>query len=257
MLREINKQEVEEIKAIVQVATLYGKAVYSTVEDNDLAIIEFEDDMMVCYTVGELLNKLKWDIATKLGGSKEDYMDRFHIYKGATKLVIDDVERDYVIKIPLEGEASTDDDGIYYQSFNYEYDYCDIEKNIYEDLPYCVKPLFAETQFLCTLDNSISIYIQEKVTESFYDSEQGNREFIYGDLPENEKATMRSFNEKRYTWTLEPQFIYDILLRYGEMTVEELMYVIDYFSITDLHSRNYGYQKDGKPKIYDYSGYEF
>lgn len=258
MLRMISKQEEKEIETIVRMVVGDANAIYNYGNDNDFFVIPSKTEGNILYQPIELKKFLVRRMAEEFGGEAEDYRSRISVNKGATKLVIIDSAKDYVIKIPFTGNAYNKFDKFgdtgEYSFYPFNYNYCHEEVKTFQDLPDNVKCLFAETRFAVKV-NYVEVYIQEQVEECFDDSWKNDGSLIIADLPREERIPMESFRDKGYIWELDRQFIYDILVRYGEMTVENLMDAIYDEDINDLHGENYGYTADELPKIFDYSGF--
>jgi hypothetical protein len=255
MLRMISEQEQERVTAMVKMIVGDAKRIYNLRDDCDYIVISSETEGNTLYSIDDIQDLLIEQMKKQFG-TAQNYECNISVSKGLTKLVIVDSTREYAIKIPFTGSAyAINEDYTDYNFYPLNCNYCKEEQDIYNSLPDSVKPIFAETRYLLSVNDYIEVYIQEQVEEAFDESWKNDGSLTIDDLPEKEKAPMQSFRKKGYVWDLDQQFIYDILLRYGEMTVEELMDTIYDENINDLHNGNYGYTRDEEPKIFDYSGW--
>lgn len=168
----------------------------------------------------------------------------FYIDSGCSKLVIVPKNRSYVIKIPWTGVyTNIDEYGENVEdTFDYELSYSPMEEEIsyYNDVDEETRQYLAENEFVGLYNNSIPIYVQEKVKH------------IGWGAATNTSVT-HQFTEKAP--------IYKLGAKVAKMIIEQLGYnegfkvVRELDSIDDLHNGNYGFDKYGQFKIIDYAGY--
>lgn len=162
---------------------------------------------------------------------------------GATKLAIMPRNKDYVIKIPFQGDY----EGIFTgASSECEWDYCNVEVERYYDI--CSTPFkdcFAETIFIGYI-NDYPIYLQEKCTP-FNNSYDKTKE---------KKKKMNSFLRKiDCYYELNSDWCIDLLKYYGPKKFKEFLALIKKLKWDDdLTYDNVGY-KNGHPIIIDFSGF--
>ena len=175
---------------------------------------------------------------------------------GATQFVIMSDDWDYVFKIPFNGEWNydCDEDNFYFEEFHHDYGERALERyDQAEDAG--IGFLFASTQVACYSKNGYPIYVQPKVTtfsEVYYEQQQ--------EKTEEERNSVKNFLLKNYNKDynrLAIDWQYDVIKYYGEQVLKNLLdFIYDYeTSVSDLHNDNFGYDKDGKPVILDYSDY--
>lgn len=194
----------------------------------------------------------------------------FYAKRGASKhtFIFSNFD-DVVVKIPFKGTAYISDeneievDSIFeFASDSYEgWNYCETDISVYNDMLADAPELadfFCKVEFLCEVDGH-PIYIQEKadmLADDIYDqdykshyptSEKSLQECISGSLSD-------SIYEGFYENDVIPLLIARVCDEYGEEIAASLT---DYCArnIYDLHELNYGVDKNGIIKIFDYSGY--
>lgn len=169
----------------------------------------------------------------------------FYIDSGCSKLVIVPKNRNYVIKIPWTGVyTEIDENGEYIEKcvFDYELNYCPMEDeiNYYNDVDEETRQYLAENEFVGLYNNSIPIYVQEKVKHIGWGA-----------------ATNTSVTAKFSVKTC----IQRLSIKIAKMIIEQLGYneglrvVRELDNINDLHNGNYGFDKYGQFKIIDYAGF--
>lgn len=169
----------------------------------------------------------------------------FYIDSGCSKLVIVPKNRNYVIKIPWTGVyTEIDENGEYIEKcvFDYELNYCPMEDeiNYYNDVDEETRQYLAENEFVGLYNNSIPIYVQEKVKHIGWGA-----------------ATNTSVTAKFSVKTC----IQRLSVKIAKMIIEQLGYneglrvVRELDNINDLHNGNYGFDKYGQFKIIDYAGF--
>lgn len=169
----------------------------------------------------------------------------FYIDSGCSKLVIVPKNRSYVIKIPWTGVyTEVDKDGKYNEEyvFDYELNYSPMEEEIsyYNDVDEETRQYLAENEFVGLYNNSIPIYVQEKVKHLGWGATTNT-------------SVTGKFSVKTCVQRLS--------VKIAKMIVEQLGYneglkvARELDSIDDLHSGNYGFDKYGQFKIIDYAGF--
>lgn len=169
----------------------------------------------------------------------------FYIDSGCSKLVIVPKNRSYVIKIPWTGVyTEVDENGGYIGEciFDYELNYSPMEEEIsyYNDVDEEARQYLAENEFVGLYNNSIPIYVQEKIKHIGWGA-----------------ATNTSVTAKFSVKTC----IQRLSVKIAKMIIEQLGYneglrvVRELDSIDDLHNGNYGFDKYGQFKIIDYAGF--
>lgn len=170
--------------------------------------------------------------------------EEFFIESGCSKLVIVPKNRSYVIKIPWTGvyTNTTEYEDNVEDTFDYELSYSPMEDeiNYYSDVDEETRQYLAENEFVGLYNNSIPIYVQEKVKH------------IGWGAATNTSVTAK-FSVKTCIQSLDAKI--------AKMIVEQLGYneglrvVRELDSIDDLRSANYGFDKYGQFKIIDYAGF--
>lgn len=200
------------------------------------------------YTVDECDNPYDYtifldrDCEIALSFSEEE---EFYIDSGCSKLVIIPKNRSYVIKIPWTGVyTNTTEEGedVEESIFDYELNYSPMEEeiNYYNDADEETKQYLAENEFVGLYNNSIPIYVQEKIKHIGWGA-----------------ATNTSVSNKFSIKVC----VYSLGVKIAKMIVEQLGYneglrvVKELDDISDLHNGNYGVDKYGQFKIIDYAGY--
>lgn len=199
------------------------------------------------------------DIQRLCEGLANDSMLRPRLYHGVSKAVLDFSELPFVIKIPLNGMWYYDydkDDGEseIFSCFCcandlYPDDYCWDEYRKTEMLEiFGFGELVPEMELLCTV-NGRNFYAQEKVTPAFRD----------GILSHASQHSMEL--SKR----LAPEYkICDDEWRAAVIEFYGVDYWINFCKwdednntdiLSDMHMDNYGYAADGRPVIFDLSGF--
>jgi hypothetical protein len=180
---------------------------------------------------------------------------------GASKAVLFlDGEDDYVIKIPFYGYGTRDEDEDYVTWFNGaslcgvdtepEWNYCELESVVYDlALETGVEEFFASTEFLCHV-NDIPVYVSEKM-DNITDG------YDYSNETEEEEAWRRAvdFVKEHKGASFSTTQIEALIRGYGEEKVERLVDFISNLGVSDFHNGNWGYDKDSRIRLLDYSGY--
>lgn len=198
-------------------------------------------------------------------------------HNGVSKAVfyIPTLDKEHVIKIPFSGYAEfcdwmsteeyerAEDEMINRETAFYPFecarsyygdDYCAAEENIYEEIAeFCeeenlpdITVMFAKTECVCRVNN-YPIY-QQPYCKPLEESGKTITDLQKSEIDDfcDSVFLYSCFN---YTW------LYDAREYYGDEMVAALLKCVDYVDINDLHSGNLGYTVDGRPIIFDYSGY--
>ena len=180
---------------------------------------------------------------------------------GASKTVLFlDGEDDYVIKIPFYGYGSRDEDeddvtwfngaDLYGVDITTEWNYCELESEVYNlALETGVEEFFASTEFLCSI-HGIPVYISEKmnnVTEGYdYSSSEAEEK--------NWRRAVNFVKENKGT-PFSTEYIDALIRGYGEEKVQKLIDFVSSLGISDFHPGNWGYDRNYRIRLLDYSGY--
>lgn len=167
--------------------------------------------------------------------------------QGVTQCCIGDLHnQDYVIKIPFTHWVEYDDDEPEEMNYNYSQMACDMAVEIAEN---DISEFFALVHVKGTTLNGYPIYIQSWVKASC----QGGKELRKTPIS-NTTPAIAAETFKEYTNPFNEEWTEDCIELYGkEKFISLLNFLSTYHS--DMHSGNYGWDKNGKPKILDYSGY--
>lgn len=186
---------------------------------------------------------------------------------GASKIVLfyEDIEN-WVVKLPFFGDyyESTGEYTNYCKANKYlpicsDNDYCEAEAYLTDKaIEYGVGDMFAKTYYLGNL-NGVPVYVSEKIEETVA-SGRGNYNYF---RINSAKETQELFNF--YSYELDEagfspynestlRFFVD---QYGQKKTEKMIQFIMDYQIDDLHSANIGFDKCGKIKIIDYSGFHY
>lgn len=192
-------------------------------------------------------------------GLANDSMLRPRLYHGVSKAVLDFSELPFVIKIPLNGMWCYDyekDDGesevfqeFYKANDLYNDDYCydEYEKtNIMEEDGFGeLAPLM---DLICTV-NGRNFYVQEKVIPAFRD---GIHSRVSQESIQLSKSLSKEYKicDERWRASVIEWYGVDYWINFCKWD-EENMYDI----LSDMHSDNYGWSSDGRPVIFDLSGF--
>lgn len=167
---------------------------------------------------------------------------------GASKLVIIPEDKDYVIKIPFNGNYY-EDDGY----FNFSYNYCETEIELYERI-FEENPIFS--QFFLPLTRveeyrEWDVYVQPKC-QAYNNTNEKIRSKSY---------SKDSLNKVRsevilYNSSFPKDWLAAVTEILGDVNlVKNFINMLEEYDITqDLHMGNIGYY-NGKPIILDYAGF--
>lgn len=200
-----------------------------------------------------IINKNDKEIV--INDCEENYFDghKFFIKCGASKIVFIFDDFDEVIKIPFSGEYYL----IYEQgeiidtSYNNFDNYIEIENKIYNDANEHLKHVLLKNNFIKKFGN-INIYTQIKIFRTFQDCYFEERK-NYSQFIDNIVCNFISERikaEDKENPLPDKRFLADIILNYGDAD-----FIIPEIDFKDLHKNNYGYLENGKPVIFDFSGF--
>lgn len=135
-----------------------------------------------------------------------------------------------------------------------DYDLMEYENELcYEaetDYPECADMLLENTWV--GEYNGIPVWIQRKVEGT--QSEIGNYSQFLSASQEEKEVVYKSY-DILWSGDLDNDFILAILRKYGPDVTEEAMRMMNALGLSDLHSSNVGYLRDGSPVLLDYGGY--
>ena len=187
---------------------------------------------------------------------------------GATKIVLyyNDIEN-WVVKLPYYGDfdPTAEEEGMdcyrYFCGANehvpteYDDNYCEVEAYLSKQAEIeGVADMFAKTYYLGMLNN-IPVYVSEKAETTVYDTNEDYRRI-------NSAAETQSLYDF-YDNELDMAGLYDkstfryFVDQYGVQKAEKLINFIMKYNIDDLSDTNIGFDKYGKIKIIDYSGFRY
>lgn len=220
--------------------------------------------------------KLSKDKFFSTNNINEDIFNRlpqdFSYYwaEGATKLVIIPLNYNWVIKIPYNGTAerriingTVRDYADYFDYGSIDtrhfWDYCYTESCLYQKArTKKIAEIFAKEIYIGDI-NGYPIYAQQKAEE--YDAEicshseleitKEESEYLKSILRNNDTddaSTGSSFTNSTYAWLV------DVLIYYGRIFLDKVLFFIEKNGISDLHSGNVGYINN-RPVIIDYSSF--
>lgn len=199
-----------------------------------------------------------------LGGQIYDRLEEIDgvdsVKVGSSKLVVLlDGVNDFVVKIPLYGEAPYDEE---YGNFLiddeetnlWERDYCAKEAKTYNDF-FCLgkhlESMLAETRF-CGLYGCVPIYVSERVKPTCY-SLLANDKSISNDS--RKKASDYCVSTKNNE--LCPVLMAAFIQQYGYEMARGLDRALQDYAVNDVHPGNCGIDAHGRLKILDYSGFNY
>lgn len=135
-----------------------------------------------------------------------------------------------------------------YDLMEYENDLC---YEAEEDYPECADMLLENTWV--GKYNGISVWIQRKVEGT--QGEIGNYSEFLSASQEEKEVVYKSY-DILWNGDLDNDFILAILRKYGPDVTEKAMRMMNALGLSDLHSGNVGYLRDGSPVLLDYGGYD-
>lgn len=176
---------------------------------------------------------------------------------GASKAVLFlDGEDDYVIKVPFYGYGGEDEviwfngANLYDVAVETDWNYCELESEVYNlALETGVEEFFASTEFLCSI-NDIPVYVSEKM-------DNVTKGYDYSS-PEAEEENWRravNFVKGNKGTPFSTEYIDTLIRGYGEEKVQKLIDFVSSVGISDFHPGNWGYDKNYRIRLLDYSGY--
>lgn len=192
------------------------------------------------YAIEDVYNQLDSNVKTAYGASK-------------FVILLNDKE---VVKVPFNGCFWYDDideeGGWRFDEFNNN-DYCATEAAIYADaVALGVEKFFASTKYYGSTVEGTPIYISERVY-GLYENDDA-RYKITSSEDSNKKATeIRNGYSSPIACT---EWLAKAIEFYGINAVMDLLAFIELEHISDFHTGNIGFRKDGSPVILDYSGYD-
>lgn len=162
-----------------------------------------------------------------------------------------------VIKVGFNGIMDEWDDYDYEkdesnwkEEFNpFDFDYCSKAYEIYDAAEQeGLEMFFAEYKVLGTTFTRDTLWTQQFVTPCSLNN-QSSRHASEDSLKKAQSMSHEKYVPFNNTWLA---LAIDL---YGETKVERLLAFLEDGSIHDFHSANYGYDRDGLPKLLDYSSW--
>lgn len=189
----------------------------------------------------------------------------YSITRGATKVVIIPTQEDFVIKLNITGTYLTEREC---ETLGYEYPHIDriSEQNIldeeiamYNDMPIELQG-FIKPNIFVGYFNNIPVYIQEKIRNSYENSEETSKERFLNERAERltEISSLQAMI-KPTGWrsSLFPSpFINDMLNYFGEEKTKSILTQLCDAAVYDLNYGNFGYDMEDKPCLFDIGGFE-
>lgn len=179
---------------------------------------------------------------------------------GATKVVLymDDVSRDWCIKLPFVGSAVWSDELDEYMTYDenkYTYDYCEIEATTYEMIQVhkpSIAKMFAGTFYCSNLSKlPFPVYVSERMPQDYitYVDPGDFDEEVY------DRAKSLSDSMKEY---IAPRYLASFIEDWGYILTRSMVRFMDQWLptwvISDICCANIGRNRDGKAVVLDYSG---
>lgn len=225
-----------------------------TTEDRIMAIKIASACNVPCdFGVDEEDNYNDWDFRVI------DEEDNYDFFNGVSKLVIVPDEFSFVVKIPFNGHYEWDEESEEEKFYSFENacdeapdDYCMDEYNKYLSLKKAgFADIAAETTIICNIDGR-NFYAQEKVL-SYYEGKTRSH-------PSKESYEKATSLERKYQVGFTDDWVAAVIETYGEEFWKKFL---DWNEsqcsrdsvLTDMHTGNYGYRMDGRPVIFDISGW--
>ena len=205
-----------------------------------------------------------WDTSEVLHKAlRNNNIENFALYSGATKNVIVFEDRDFVIKIPMDCKLEYDEEeednivvdfkfaGIHTEISNC-WDYCEVETVLYDmATEEKLNEFFAEARLLGCIKGR-PIYIQELAISYGNGGSSNSKPSEYAEIT---ASTVIQAIKKESHYSLPKDWVCAAIDLYG---IDELLKLADFIGenhITDLHHDNIGFNNDGLPVIIDYSSY--
>lgn len=177
---------------------------------------------------------------------------------GATKIVLFPHRKDFVVKIPLEGEFKNGDFFLFEGAAEPEgWNYCEVEKILFAKAKKeNFSQFFLQTEYIGGI-HGYPIYIQEVVGNTLAEIKLNDHNLS---LIESKKRQQRNYKirkmcKKRMISCFNATWIADFIDYYTEETFFKLGNFLEENWISDLHSGNIGYSVTGAPVIIDYASY--
>lgn len=166
---------------------------------------------------------------------------------GVSKFVI--LFDDAVVKIPFNGSFFGDEGEYIFDEFHNK-NYCETEAAVYTDAVAAgVEFFFASTKFAGMTGDNTPYYISERVYD-FYDDNNDEIKTPSKDSREKAEQAIDTFKSE-----LDEVWLALAYEWYGDAAVQQLLNFIKEEHISDLHSGNIGFRKNGAPVILDYSSF--
>lgn len=196
----------------------------------------------------------------------------FNIFHGAAKVVIVPVDKDYVIKMNITGIFGYEG-GIWGRNPSLvakKYDDADnIEEEciLYESADNLTKRILLPNIYIGKFNN-MPVYIQEKIGQVYDDylDIYIKEEIVDSTIPKEIKtkiktickAIKRATNNQLKKIPFDDKFCEFMLDEYDEETFSEILAEMKKLGITsDLHTRNYGFNKYGQCIVFDYAPFNY
>lgn len=177
----------------------------------------------------------------------------FEVKFGATKLVLISKDSDIkkVIKLPFFRQENGDKLNGAQNSLGLISDYCQTEVDIFQKAADVgLDEIFLETKKIGAYNKELNIYIQDKVDQIGIPNN-----YMNGLSCSKEESSYLSYYSSNYgNVDLDTSFVSILYDYYGKDFCDDIFSFILEENICDLHDENYGL-KDGRPVIFDYSGY--
>lgn len=228
---------------------------------------QYADEILKILTVCDLSYPLHEDnfefkVTLRLREMRPDF--KFTSSFGATKLVIEPKDADYVIKIPFNGwidhYSDTNDDGeeceireffeftnACFHDTEFEWDYCKREMFVMDQaITKNTEQYFANIIWIGDIDDH-PIYIQEKAKIFLYDQKQHQ-------ATKEAKEALKEKSREHHFEFFCGDWLVDFYNAYGEEEYIRFMNFLRDTQVDDLYSANLGYIC-GRPVVVDYAGY--
>lgn len=215
------------------------------------AIIRLINDYIDLYESFTYTNVTKY--IDTLQGKIQYNSEVIYLSSGVTKLCLIFPNEKYVIKIPLMGDLNHKQSkkyrkeikcGNYTPIYEKTFNYCEIETvNYLKAEEEGLEDFFAKEEKIMEY-RGIPIYVQERIQVIYCDSTS------YSMKPKEDVMGYES------EWGEEMNnFFSDLLEAAGEDKFQQIIDFIEWNGINDLHDENVGYNYEGLPIFFDYSGF--
>ena len=239
-------------------------------------------DSTIRYTITGIINDIinTYGVLSKNAVSSYLYKDNnrglqyrnhevYSISAGASKMcIIFEGLMDWVIKIPLMYDCSRREENTrkqwfaedikngYFGSYlHYSPDLCKEEVNLYKAAVEAgIDKVFAEEKKVMTY-HGIPIYAQARIDSNFMNSDRSDDEpdDELDDEIEEKLWTIETSSSIDDLFELQP-FMEDLYNYTGKNFLNVMSFIVDN-DINDLHNENVGYDFNGHPIFFDYSGF--